>query len=83
MGLFTFKNNLKRVFTGSLIQIQALEARLNEQHIKTIAKNHFNSGIMAGFGGSSQIQLFVDKKDYLSAYKIVSDYLSDFNLRAV
>ena len=83
MGLFTLKNNLKRVFTGSLVQIQALETRLNNQHIKTIVKNHFNSGILAGFGGSSQVQLYVDKKDYLSAYKIVSEYLSDFNLRAV
>jgi len=83
MGIFTFQNNLKRIFTGSLVQIQALEARLHDCKIKTIAKNHFNSGIMAGFGASSEIQLFVDKKDYLPAYRIVSDFLSDTNLNVV
>ncbi|MFD0964108.1 DUF2007 domain-containing protein [Pseudofulvibacter geojedonensis] len=83
MGLFTLQNNLKRVFTGSLVQVQAIETRLLDHQIKGITKNHYNSGIMAGFGASSQVQLFVDKRDYKIAYQIVSDYLSDYNLKAV
>ena len=83
MGLFTLQSNLKRIFTGSLVQVQAIETRLLDYQIKGITKNHYNSGIMAGFGASSQVQLFVDKKDYKTAYQIVGDYLSDFNLKAV
>lgn len=83
MGIFTIKSNLKRVFTGSLVQVQAIETRLLDHQIMGITKNHYNSGIMAGFGSSSHVQLFVDKKDYKIAYQIVSDYLSNFNLKAV
>ena len=46
MGIFTFQNNLKRIFTGSLVQIQALEARLHDCKIKTIAKNHCKTASM-------------------------------------
>ena len=83
MGIFTFKDDLKRVFTGSMIEVQALQLRLEDLQIKTIIKDRFSSGLMAGFGDSGQVQVFVDLKDYKKAYEIISNYISEINLRPI
>lgn len=83
MGIFTFKDNKRRVFTGSAIQVQAIQIRLDASKIKTFIKNRFNSGLLAGFGDSGQVQLFVNSEDYKAAYEIISNYISEINLKAI
>ena len=83
MGIFTFRDNKRRVFTGSMIEVQAVQVRLEEHQIKSFIKDRFNSALLAGFGDSGQIQLFVNHEDYKKAYEIISDYISEINLKAI
>ena len=71
------------LFTGSLIEIQSVQVRLNDHKIHSLIKDRFNSALLAGFGDPGQNQLFVYESDYLKAMDILNDYISEINLRAI
>ncbi|NQY05575.1 MAG: DUF2007 domain-containing protein [Flavobacteriaceae bacterium] len=72
-----FKSNEVRLFHGSLIEVQALQYMLLEANITSIIKNRFNSGLLAGFGDTSPIELFVDTKYLNAALEILQNFLDN------
>ena len=69
-----FKTNEILVFTGSFIEVQALQNILIENNITSIVKDRFNSGMLAGFAASGLVQLFVSAVSSEQAKILVSDF---------
>lgn len=64
----------KRVYTGSEPNVQYLQELFNEAGISSNARNDFDSGLRAGFGGGippAQVQLYAISSRYDEALKIV------------
>lgn len=64
----------KRVYTGSEPNVQYLQELFNEAGISSRARNDFDSGLRAGFGGGippAQVQLYAISSRYEEALKIV------------
>lgn len=64
----------KRVYTGSEVNVQYLQELFNEAGISSRARNDFDSGLRAGFGGGlppAEVQLYAISSQYEKARKIV------------
>jgi len=69
-----------KVYTGSSILVNRLKSILEETKIKSIIKDHVNSGNLAGFGAlRNSIELFVLNTDYEKAKVIVNDFKAEIN----
>lgn len=62
----------ERVYTGPETNVQYLQELYNKAGISSRARDDFESGLRAGFGGGmrGQVQLFVTKNHYDEALKI-------------
>lgn len=62
----------ERVYTGSETNVQYLQEIFEKAGISNRARNDFDSGLRAGFGGGvpGQVQLFVARNHYDEALKI-------------
>lgn len=74
-----FNSNEVLVYTGTLIEVQAIKSHLFDAGITSIENNRFNSGIMAGFGESEWVQLYVDKEYEVQAKNIIAEFLDGRN----
>lgn len=72
------ESEYKRVYTGSLINVQFLQTLLQDNGINSITRDDMKSGMIAGFGGGvpDHIQLFVKKDDKEKAIPIIEKNLS-------
>ena len=61
-----------RVYTGSEVNVQYLQDLFNKAGFSSRVRNDFDSGLRAGFGGGTplQVQLFVINSHYDEALKI-------------
>lgn len=66
------EENYKRVYTGPETNVQYLQELFEEAGISNRARNDFDSGLRAGFGGGlpGQVQLFVIASHFNEADKI-------------
>lgn len=72
------ENQLKKLYEGSLIEINLIKATLEEASIEPIVKDHSESGRLAGFAGEIPLQaeLFVFEDQFDKAEKIMKEVLS-------
>ncbi len=71
------KDNLdySKLFSASSITLRILEAQLNEKNIHTLLKDNQESGRLAGFGTTGNInELFVFNKDLEQAKEILEKF---------
>lgn len=71
----TEEEEYKHVYTGSEVNVQHLQNLFEEQDISNRARNDFDSGLRAGFGGGlpGQVLLFAQASQYEKAIKIVEE----------
>lgn len=69
------EEDYKHIYTGSEVNVQHLQNLLDEQSIPNRARNDFDSGLRAGFGGGlpGQVLLFAKTSHHDKALKIVED----------
>lgn len=61
-----------KVYGGSEIMAQSVQAKLEEAGISTIIKNNIDSATVAGFGSFDQtVQVFVNEEDVAKATSII------------
>jgi len=68
-------DKLIRVFSGSEVSVILLKAKLEETGISAIIQNDFQSGIAAGFAGSTPtgVDLYIRKGDLSLAEPILNE----------
>ena len=73
------EDEIKRVYTGSEVNVQYLQQLLQEKNIETIVRNEFQSGLRGGFGGGlpGQVQLLVPASHYEEAAKLSKETFPD------
>jgi len=73
------KEEYRRVYTGSEVNVQHLQNLLEEQDIPTRVRNDFDSGLRAGFGGGlpGQVLLFAKTEHYDRALRIKEETFPD------
>ncbi|ATA76650.1 putative signal transducing protein [Capnocytophaga canimorsus] len=67
------ETKLRKLFEGSIIEVQRLKSALEEAGIQPIVKDRSESGILAGFAGEifMQAEVFVFEDQYAIAYEIL------------
>lgn len=65
---------LVKVFSGSEIQIQALRQLLFDSEIDSLAKDHIESGRLAGFV-ALDVDLYVEGDDVIRANQLIEEFL--------
>lgn len=74
----TMKNEdkLVRVFSGSEVSVILLKAKLEEVNISSVIQNDFQSGISAGFAGSTPtgVDLYIREGDLTLADPILQKF---------
>lgn len=67
------KDELVRIFVGSAVEVNHIQAELEAHGISALIKNDFQSGLAAGFVGGtpSAIDLFVAESDAEKARGII------------
>lgn len=61
-----------KVYGGSEIMAQSVQAKLEEAGIETIIKDNIESATLAGFGSFGQtVQIFVNEEDVAKATSII------------
>jgi Putative prokaryotic signal transducing protein len=66
---------LMKVFSGSEILAQALQAKLEDAGINTIAKNNIQSGRLSGFGTADQaVEVFIQETDFSKANPVIEEF---------
>ncbi len=66
---------LMKVFSGSEILAQALQARIEEEGVDTVLKNNIQSATLAGFGTTGQaVELFIQETDFAKANPVIEDF---------
>ncbi|AXG72767.1 DUF2007 domain-containing protein [Flavobacterium arcticum] len=61
-----------KVYGGSEIMAQSVQAKLEEAGISTIIKDNIESATLAGFGSFGQtVQIFVNEEDVAKATGII------------
>ncbi len=61
-----------KVYGGSEIMAQSVQAKLEEAGISTIMKDNIESATLAGFGSFGQtVQIFVNEEDVAKATGII------------
>ncbi len=69
------EEDFKHIYTGSEVNVQYLQERLEKEGIASRMRNDFDSGLRAGFGGGlpGQVLLFAETEHLEKARKIVKD----------
>ncbi len=66
---------LMKVFSGSEILAQALQAKLEDAKIYAIAKNNIQSGRISGFGTADQaVEIFIQETDFAKANPVIEEF---------
>ena len=66
---------LVKVFSGSEILAQALQARIEATGVSVIVKNNIQSATMAGVGALGQaVEVFIDDRDKEKAAQAIEDF---------
>lgn len=66
---------LVKIFSGSEVIAMALQAKLHENEIVTMAKNNLQSARMAGFGNTDlAVEIFINEADKEKAEPIIDDF---------
>jgi hypothetical protein len=66
---------LVKVFSGSEILAQALQARIEATGVSVIVKNNIQSSTMAGVGALGQaVEVFIDDRDKERAAQAIEDF---------
>ncbi len=66
---------LVKIFSGSEVIAMALQAKLHEKEIVTLAKNNLQSARMAGFGNTDlAVEIFINEADKAKAEPIIDDF---------
>jgi hypothetical protein len=65
---------------GAFIEIQRLEADLDQAKIPCLIKNNYESAKLAGFGAlHANVELYVFEKDFETASQILKNLLDEIN----
>lgn len=67
---------LVKIFSGSEIQVQALGQQLRDAGIESMAKDHIESGRLAGFV-ALDVDLYVEGDDVIRARQVVESFVND------
>ena len=70
--------NLKRLYTGSEININVLKEILDDNQVTSLVKHDMKSGLTAGFGGGyaeAEASLFVFEENLEKAKEILKEFL--------
>jgi hypothetical protein len=66
---------LMKVFSGSEILAQALQVKLEDAGVNTIAKNNIQSGRVSGFGTADQaVEIFIQETDFGKANPVIEEF---------
>ena len=66
---------LMKVFSGSEILAQGLQAKLNDAGVETVIKNNIQSGRLAGFGTADQaVEVFIQETDFAKANPVIEEF---------
>jgi len=66
---------LMKVFSGSEILAQALQANLEQAGVSTVVKNNIQSGRLAGFGTADQaVEVFIQETDFAKANPVIEEF---------
>lgn len=70
------EDNLIRVFSGSEVSVILLKAKLEEAGVSAMIQNDFQSGLSAGFAGSTPtgVDLYIREGDLALAEPILSEF---------
>ena len=61
-----------KVFSGSEVLAQSLQARLHNAGVETMMKNNIQSGRLAGFGTSDQaVEVFIQETEFAKANPVI------------
>ena len=66
---------LMKIFSGSEILAQALQAKIEAVGVNTIVKNNIQSAKLAGFGTADQaVEVFIQEIDFGKANPIIEEF---------
>ena len=66
---------LMKVFSGSEILAQALQAKIEAVGVNTIVKNNIQSAKLAGFGTADQaVEVFIQEIDFGKANPVIEEF---------
>ena len=68
-------DKIVRIYTGSQVDVNLLEARLEAEEIGSLTKDNYNSGLSAGFASNNNqmVDVYVEQVNVEKAKKIVED----------
>lgn len=69
-------NDLIKIYVNTEIMVTLVQQELDNKGVRSVIKNNFQSGVIAGFGGGlpSGIELFIYKEDKEKALQIIKDF---------
>ncbi len=73
--------DLKRLYTGSEINVNILKEILDDNQIPSLIKNDLKSGLTAGFGGGymeAESSIFIFNNNLEKAKIILNEFLNSF-----
>ena len=76
------KENLKRVFTGSVIEAQFVKRYLKDNNINALLRNTLNESMIAGWASGAPGDaglIFVFEDDFDKAMVLIEKYQSNSN----
>ena len=66
---------LMKIFSGSEILAQALQAKIEAVGVNTIVKNNIQSAKLAGFGSADQaVEVFIQEIDFGKANPVIEEF---------
>lgn len=66
---------LIKIFSGSEILAQALQAKIEAVGVNTIVKNNIQSAKLAGFGTADQaVEVFIQEIDFGKANPVIEEF---------
>ncbi|SFA72547.1 Putative signal transducing protein [Flavobacterium swingsii] len=66
---------LMKIFSGSEILAQALQAKIEAVGVNTIIKNNIQSAKLAGFGTADQaVEVFIQEIDFGKANPVIEEF---------
>ena len=66
---------LMKIFSGSEILAQALQAKIEAVGVNTIVKNNIQSAKLAGFGTADQaVEVFIQEIDFGKANPVIEEF---------
>ena len=77
----TKSEDLKRLYTGTEINVNILKEILDDNQITSLVKNDLKSGLTAGFGGGyseAESSIFVFSDNLEKAKIILNEFLNSF-----